>query len=106
MPIYKTLHPRDDIDGLYVSRKKEGRGLTILKNSVDASIHRLQNYMKKPGGRLITATKNNIVNTRINRTTMTRKQKWEEKQLYGRFKRLLSNISLEKNINVTKKGKH
>ena len=28
--------------------------------------------------------------------TITRKQKWEGKQLYGRFKRLINNISLEK----------
>ena len=28
--------------------------------------------------------------------TITRKQKWEEKQLYGRFKRLINNISHEK----------
>ena len=28
--------------------------------------------------------------------TITSKQKWEEKQLYGRFKRLISNISHEK----------
>ena len=29
--------------------------------------------------------------------TITRKQKWEEKQLYGRFKRLINNIPHEKN---------
>ena len=28
--------------------------------------------------------------------TITRKQKWEEKQLYGRFKRLINNISHNK----------
>ena len=28
--------------------------------------------------------------------TITRKQKWKEKQLYGRFKRLINNISHEK----------
>ena len=31
-----------------------------------------------------------------NRMTITRKQKWKEKQLYGRFKRLIYNISHEK----------
>ena len=31
-----------------------------------------------------------------NGTTITRKLKWEEKQLYGRFKRLINNISHEK----------
>ena len=28
--------------------------------------------------------------------TISRRQKWKEKQLYGRFKRLISNISQEK----------
>ena len=33
---------------------------------------------------------------RTHRTTISRKQKWEEKQIYGRFKRLTSDISLKK----------
>ena len=40
----------------------------------------------KHRGRLITAIKNNTDNTSINRTEITRKQKWEGTQLYGQFK--------------------
>ena len=36
--------------------------------------------------------------------TITRKQKWEEKQLYGRFKWLISNISHEKTWTWLRKG--
>ena len=36
--------------------------------------------------------------------TITRKQKWEEKQLYGRFKRLIINIPLEKTWTWLRKG--
>ena len=36
--------------------------------------------------------------------TITRKQKWEEKQLYGRFKRLINNISHEKTWMLLRKG--
>ena len=36
--MHKALHPRDDTDKLYVSRKEEGRGLTSIEDSVDASI--------------------------------------------------------------------
>ena len=36
--------------------------------------------------------------------TITRKQNWEEKQLYGRFKRLLNNISHEKTLTWLRKG--
>ena len=29
MTMHKVLHPRDDVDGLYVLRKEEGGGLTM-----------------------------------------------------------------------------
>ena len=32
----KALHPRDDVDRLYESRKNGGRILAIIKDSVDA----------------------------------------------------------------------
>ena len=38
------------------------------------------------------------------RMTITRKQKWEEKQRYGRFKRLINNISHEKTLSWLRKG--
>ena len=36
--------------------------------------------------------------------TATRKQKWEGKQLYGRFKRLINNISYQKTWTWLRKG--
>ena len=41
MTMHKALHPRDDRDRLYVSRKEGGRGLASIEDSVDASIQRL-----------------------------------------------------------------
>ena len=38
MIMHKALHPRDDVDRLYVSRKEGGRGLAIIEDSVDTSI--------------------------------------------------------------------
>ena len=49
MTIHKALHSRDDIDGLYVSRKEGGRGLTNIVDSVDASIQQLKDYIKTRG---------------------------------------------------------
>ena len=46
----------------------------------------------------------NSVDTKTNRTKIARKQKWEEKQLYGRFKRLPSDISHEKTWTWLRKG--
>ena len=39
---------------------------------------------------------NETGNTMNTTMTITRKQKWEGKQHYGRFKRLINNISLDK----------
>ena len=69
----KALHPRDDVDRRYVSRRG-GRGLDRVEDSVDASIQRLEDYIEKMIGRLITATGNNTDNTRNSETTITRQQ--------------------------------
>ena len=92
----KALHPKDNVDRLYVSRKKGGRRLTGIEDSLDASIKRLEDDIEKRGGRTILATSNNTNVTRTNGPTIIRKQKWEEKQLYRHFKRLTSDISHEK----------
>ena len=91
--MHKALHPRDDVDRLYVSREEGGRGLASIEGSVDASIQRLEDNIQKHEGGLITATRNDIDNTMDNEMTTTRKQKLERKQLYWRFKRLINNIS-------------
>ena len=80
MTMREALHPRYDVDRLYVSRKEGGKGLTSTEDSVGASIQRLEDYIQKNGERLIIATKNNPDNIWTNGTEITRKQKWEEKQ--------------------------
>ena len=85
MTMHKALHPRDDVDRLYVSRKEGGRGLASIEDSVDASIHRLEDYKEKHERGLITTIRNDTDNTIDERMTTTRKQKWEGKQLYGHF---------------------
>ena len=102
--MHKALHPKDDIDRLYVSRKEGGRGLSSSGDSINASIRQLEDGIKKRKERRITVARNNTNNTRINRTTTTRKQKWEEKQLYGHFKWQTSKISHEKTWTWLRKG--
>ena len=90
MTMRKVLHPRDDIDRLYVSRKEGGKGLAStedsIEDSVDASIQQLGDYMKKRGGRLITATRNNR-QQKHQQNNNNLKTKIERKHLYGHFKR-------------------
>ena len=86
MTIHKALHPRDEVDRLYVPRKEGGRGHTSIEDSVDTSIQRLEDYIEKHERGLIMAIRNNTDNTIHNRMITTRKQKWKGKQLHGRFK--------------------
>ena len=80
----------------YKYQEKRGRGFTCIEDSVHASIQRLKNYIEKHEQGLISAIRNNADNTIDNRMKITRKQKWEEKQLYERFKRLINKISHDK----------
>ena len=82
---------------------QESKEEDSIEDSVDASIQRLEDYIEKRGGRLITATRNNTDETRIHRTEITRIQKREEKQICGGFKRLTSDISHEKTWTRLKK---
>ena len=102
--MHKTLHPRDDIDRLYVSRKEGERELASIEDSIDIMIQRLEDYIEKCEGRLIKATRNNIDNMSISRTEITRKQIWEEKRLCGFFKWLTSDISYKKMWSWLRKG--
>ena len=104
MTMHKALHPIDNVDRLYASRKEEGGGLVSIEDSVDASIQRLKDYIQKHEGGLITATRNDTENTMNNRMTITRKQKWEGKQLYGWFNRLINSISHDKTWTWLRKG--
>ena len=62
----------DDVDILHVSRKEGGRGVASIEDSVYASIQRLEDYIQKHEGGLITAIRNNTDNTIDNIMTKTR----------------------------------
>ena len=64
MTKHKAVHPRDNVDKLYVSIRGERRRLVCIKDSVDASIQRLEDYIEKGWGKLIAVTRNNINDTR------------------------------------------
>ena len=75
MTMHKTIHPRDDVDRLYVSRKEEGRGLAKIEDSIDGSIQRLEDYIEKHERGLITVIRNDTDNMIDDIMTTIRKQK-------------------------------
>ena len=72
------------------------RRLLTIKDSVDASMQRYDDYMEQHERGLITAIKNNTCKTIMNRMAKTREKNGEKKQFYGGFNRLINNISHEK----------
>ena len=94
----------EDVDRLSVSRKEGERGLTCIEDDVDTSIQWFEDYIEKHDGGMITTIKNYMDKKMENRMTITWKQKWEEKQLYGCFKRLINNFSHEKTLTWLRKG--
>ena len=73
MTMHKALHPRDNVDRLYVSRKVGGRGIASIEDTVDASIQRLKDYIEKHERRIITTIRNDTDKTIDDRMTTTRK---------------------------------
>ena len=96
LKMHKALYSGDVRDRLYVSRKEGGRGLRSIENSMDAFIRGLDD-IKKSKESLIKAASNNTGKVRTNKTMKIRKQKWEEKLLYGYFKQQTGEILRKKN---------
>ena len=63
-----------------------GRELVSIEYSVDGSTRSFEDDIKKGKGRLMTVTRNNTSNIKINRTTISWKKKSEEEKLYVYFK--------------------
>ena len=103
--MHKTLHPKDDVVRLFISRKEGGRRHTSIEDSVEASIQRLEDYIEKHERGLITAIRNDTDNMIDDRMTKTRKKKWEKKQFYAHVKRLINTISHVQKIDLAKKRK-
>ena len=74
MTMHKALHPRETFTDCV--KKEGGRELDNIENGVDASIQRLEDYIEKHEGRLITAIRTDTDKTMDNRMTITRKQIW------------------------------
>ena len=47
MTLYNALHPRDDVDRLYVTRKSGGRGLLSVSDVVTLEKHSLTSCVSK-----------------------------------------------------------
>ena len=58
--IYGALHPKSDVDRLYVSRKEGGRGLISTEDCVELPIRGLEVYIHGTEERLIQSARDKI----------------------------------------------
>ena len=72
--MHKALHPRDEVERQYVSRKEGRRGLASIEDSIDASIQKLEDYIEKHEEGLITVIRNDTDNTMDNSMTKNREK--------------------------------
>ena len=79
--MHMALHPKQDIYRPCKS-KKEGKGLTIIEDSVDTSVRRLEDYKKKEPNKFNPWDQKQYKQLKDQqKIKKTGKQKWRKKQL-------------------------
>ena len=83
--MHKALHPKDDVDRLYVGGKGGGKGLISIEECVENSVFGLRECVESSNERLITAAKDwykeseESVDDLKKRRAAERKERWKEK---------------------------
>ena len=55
--LYGALHPKSDVDRLYIPRKEGGRGLISIEDCIELAIRGLEVYVHESEERLIQAAR-------------------------------------------------
>ena len=94
------LHPRSNVDRMYIPRKERGRGLVCVEDTVSLAKIGLERYVKESKERLIIAARCDNEDMEIDtgnefksRTRRERKTKWKEKTLHGQFLRQTEELA-------------
>ena len=86
--IYRVLHPKSDIDRLYVLRKEGERGLISIEDYVELAVRGLEVYVHGSEERLIQAARGDgLEAASVLKRAKKRLGDWEEKVLYGQYLR-------------------
>ena len=96
--IYGALHPKSDVDRLYIPRKEGGRGLISIKDCVELAIRGLEVYVHGYEERLIQAARGDKIDgleaaSVLKRSKIEKRLKdWEEKVLHGQYLRQTKEV--------------
>ena len=96
--IYGALHPKSDVDRLYVPRKEGGRGLIFNEDCVELAIRGLEVYVHGSEERLIQAVRGDKIDGLEVASVLKRSKKekrledWEKKVLHGQYLRQTKEV--------------
>ena len=99
--IYGGLHPKSDVDRLYIPRKEGGRGLISIEDCVELAVRGLEVYVHESEERLIQAARGNKVDGLEAASVLKKSKKekrlqdWEEKALHGQYLRQTKEVRSE-----------
>ena len=97
--IYGALHPKSDIDRLYIPTKDGGGGLISIDGCVQLAIRCLEVYVHGSEERLIQAARGDKIDSLETASVLKRSKKekrledWEEKVLHGQYSRQTKKVS-------------
>ena len=91
--IYGALHPKSDVDRLYIPRKEGGRGLISTEDCAKLAIRGLEVYVHGREEILIQVARGDKIDGLEAASVLKRSKKekrledWEEKVLHGQYLR-------------------
>ena len=99
--IYGGLHPKSDVDRLYIPRKDGGRGLIAIEDCVELAVRGLEVYVHGSEERLLQAARGDredgleAASVLKKAKKEKRLQDWEEKSLNGQHLRQTKEVRSE-----------
>ena len=94
LTMHKGLHPKSDVNRLYVSRKEGGRGLVSCESTIRSEVNNIGWYFKNSNESLLQGVKHvRILKLRESVSKKNfkkllnekRVENWKEKKMYGQF---------------------
>ena len=99
--IYGGLHPKCDVDRLYVPRKGDGRGLIAIEDCAELAVRDLEMYVHKSEERLLQDTRRDREDGLEAESILKKAKKeqrlqdWKEKALHGQYLRQTKEVRSE-----------
>ena len=96
--MYGALHPKSDVDRLYIPRKEGGRGLISIEDCVELAIRGLEVYVHGSEERLMQAARGDKIDgleaASVLKTSKKEKrlEDWEVKVLHGQYVRQTKEV--------------